>query len=121
MKRLLALLVVLWAGAALAVPPTTNINGVSPLPYQFTPVGPGQHNIAPTVATALVVPAGAVYATICVSTATVRYTTDGTTTPTATIGQPLPAGSCMSMSGPAVLAAAQFFSSTGTLDYEFFR
>ncbi len=97
------------------------VPGVVPLPYAFTPLPPGQHNLAPTVATALSVPAGARYATVCASVASVNYTTDGVTAPTATVGQPLASGSCVALSGPVVLANFRALSATGALDVEFFR
>jgi hypothetical protein len=97
------------------------VPGVMPLPYAYTPLPPGQHNLSPALSTALTVPAGARYATVCVSAAAAKYTTDGATTPTATIGQPLPAGSCLSLSGPAVLANFRVVSASGTVDVEYFR
>ncbi len=99
----------------------TIVQGVFPLPYGYTPLSPGQHNLALTSSTALTIPTGARYATVCASTATVRYTTDGTTTPTASVGMPLPAGACMALSGPTVLANFRAFSATGLLDTEFFQ
>jgi hypothetical protein len=99
----------------------TVVPGVVPLPYGYTPLSPGQHNLAPTTATALSVPSGARFATVCASIATVRYTTDGTTTPTTAIGQPLLAGACVSLTGPAVLANFRAISSAGTLDVEYFQ
>ena len=95
--------------------------GVFALPYGYTPLAPGQHNVTLTAATALSIPATARYATICASGAMVRYTTDGATTPTSTIGQPLAAGACVSLSGAAVLANFRALSPTGTLDAEYFQ
>jgi hypothetical protein len=105
MKKLIINTVLLIGVASYALgatPAAFNLNPVSPLPYQYTPLTPGQHNVAPT-------------------TATVKYTTDGTTTPTSTVGQSLPAGACVSLSGPLVIANFSAFSSTGTLDIEYFR
>jgi hypothetical protein len=99
----------------------TIVPGVIPLPYGYIPLGPGQHNIAPIAATALTVPAGARYATICASTAAAKYTTDGMTAPTANLGQPLAAGACVSLSGTAVLANFRAISAVGTLDVEYFQ
>ena len=98
-------------------------------PYPLTPVSPGQHNVAPTSATGLSIPyntytAGMSFATIayvCASTATVHYTTDGSTTPTGTIGMPLASGSCQWLYGNAVLSNFKAFSATGTLDIEYFQ
>jgi len=99
----------------------TIVPGVFPLPYGYTPLSPGQHNLAITSSTALTIPTGARYATVCASTAAVRYTTDGTTTPTASVGMPLQAGACMALSGPTVLANFLAISVTGTLDVEYFQ
>ena len=97
------------------------VPGVMPLPYAYTPLPPGQHGLSPASSTALTIPAGARYATVCASAAAAKYTTDGATTPTATIGQPLPAGSCLSLSGSAVLANFRFVSASGTVDVEYFQ
>jgi hypothetical protein len=97
------------------------VPGVMPLPYAYTPMPPGQHNLAPTSATGLTVPAGARYATVCASTAAAKYTTDGSTVPTVIVGQPLAAGSCVSLSGSAVLSNFRVISPSGTLDVEYFQ
>lgn len=94
---------------------------VTVAPYNYTPLSPGQHNIALTSATALTIPAGATYAIVQAKTATVEYTTDGTTTPTSSIGMALPAGASVALSGPLVLAAFKAISATGTLDVEYYR
>ena len=99
----------------------TVVPGVAPIPFPFTPLAPGQHNLAPTGATGLAVPAGARYATVCGSTATIRFTTDGTTPPTNTVGMPLAAGACVTLSGSAVLANFKAISASGTLDVEYFK
>lgn len=111
----------LCSSQALAANAAFMTNPMTPLTYPYTPLTPGQHNLAPTVATKLTVPTSAVYATICASTATVRYTTDGTTTPTGSVGMPISAGSCLSLAGSLVLANFNAFSSTGTLDIEYFQ
>src|SRR5208283_1635936 len=97
------------------------VSGVMPLPYAYTPLAPGQHNLSPTSSTPLSVPAGARYATVCASTSAAKYTTYGVTVPTSTVGQPLPAGSCVSLSGSAVLANFRIISASGTLDVEYFQ
>lgn len=99
----------------------TIVPGVVPLPFGFTPLSPGQHNLTISSATALTVPNGARYATVCARTAAANYTTDGTTAPTSSVGMALAAGSCVALSGPAVLAAFRAISATGTLDAEFFQ
>jgi hypothetical protein len=130
-RRALVTRFVLAAFACLAAAPAfaqayydyagSPVQGFYPLPYQYIPLTPGQHAVTPTSSTALTLPALARYATICASNATVRYTTDGTTTPTAAIGQPLAAGACVSLSGAAVLANFRAISATGTLDVEYFK
>jgi hypothetical protein len=99
----------------------TIVPGSVPLPYPYTPLSPGQHTLSITSATALTVPAGARFANVCATTAAVRYTTDGTTTPTATVGQPLAAAACVSLSGPLMIANFRAISATGTLDVEYFQ
>ena len=90
-------------------------------PYGYTPLSPGQHNFTITSSTALTIPAGATYATLCASTATIKYTTDGTTTPTSSVGQPLAAGSCVGLQGATVLSNLRLISATGTPDVEYFK
>ncbi len=99
----------------------TVVPGVIPLPYAYLPLPLGQHNVAPTSATGLIVPNGARYATVCASTAGVKYTTDGATTPTPSLGMPLAAGACVTLSGAAALANFKAISATGTLDVEYFQ
>jgi len=115
----LFLLPLLATGGMAQIPGPPNLVTASPYPY--VPLSPGQHNLAVASATALTVPALATYAAVCASTATVRYTTDGTTTPTSTVGMPLSAGTCIGLSGPLVLANFQAFSTSGTLDVEYFK
>ena len=99
----------------------TPVTGVAPLPFPYTPLAPGQHGLAPAPASGLTIPAGARYATICAAAANVEYTTDGATTPTASLGMTLFAGACVALSGPAVLANFRAFSAAGTLDVEYFK
>ena len=99
----------------------TLVAGVVALPYNFVPLPPGQHNLPLTIATALTVPAGSRYATLCASGAPIKYTTDGATTPTSSIGQPLLAGACVSLSGYQTLANFRAISPTGVLDVEYFQ
>jgi hypothetical protein len=99
----------------------TPVQSTATIPYDYWPLGPGQHNLAPTSATALTIPNGARFMRVCASTATVRYTTDGMTTPTSSIGEPLFAGSCLELSGVRVPTNFRALSATGTLDVEFFQ
>jgi hypothetical protein len=99
----------------------TLVPGVIPLPTPYAPLSPGQYGLAPTSATALTVPSGARYATVCAETATVRYTTDGRTAPSSGVGMPLAAGACVTLSGPQALANFLAFSASGKLDVEYFQ
>ena len=94
---------------------------VTVAPYAYTPLTPGQHNLAIVTSTALTVPTGSTYATVCEATANAKYTTDGTTTPTSTIGMTLTTGACVTLSGAIVVANFKAISATGTLDVEYFR
>ena len=98
-----------------------SVQTVASIPYDYAPLGPGQHNLTVTSSTALTLPPGARFARLCASTATVRYTTDGLTTPTASLGQPLFAGACQELSGAKVLNALRAISSGGVLDVEYFQ
>jgi hypothetical protein len=121
MTRLLLASILIWmASLALAqIPGPPNLTTNSP--YPFVPLPPGQYGLAPTSSTALTIPALSTYATICAETATVRYTTDGATTPTSSIGIPILTGVCVGISGPLPLKNFRAFSATGTLDIEFFK
>jgi hypothetical protein len=90
-------------------------------PYPFTPLTPGQHALAITSATGLTVPTGATRAQVCATTAVVKFTTDGTTTPTSSVGQPLQPATCINIDGPLPLANFKAISATGTLDVEYFK
>lgn len=63
------------------------------------------------VAQSLTVPAGTVFATLCLETANARWRDDGTA-PTASVGQPLVAGNCMTYSGP--FSQLQLIAQTGS-------
>lgn len=99
----------------------TPIHGVMAIPYTQSPLPPGQHNVTLMSSTSLVVPMGARFANVCASLADVRYTTDGATTPAVGIGQPLTAGTCISLLGPQVLRNFKAISAAGTLDVEYFE
>ena len=106
---------------ALCAPAAAQAPGGVATPFGFTPLALGQHNLTPTSATPLSVPANALYAVVCAASASVRYTTDGATTPTASLGMTLAAGACVFLSGAKVLANFSAISASGTLDAEFFR
>jgi hypothetical protein len=122
---ILAAIAILTASPALAQAyydyAGTPVDGTVSIPYPNLPVPPGQHNLTLASSTALTVPAGARFANVCASSAAIRYTTDGITTPTASIGQPLAAGTCISLFGPRVLKTFQAISVAGTLDVEYFQ
>lgn len=99
------------------------------IPYPNVPAPPGQHNVDLTSPTRLTVPllpqvgptqVTARYANICVSSET-RYTTDGVTAPSISVGQPLAAGACITLAGPQVLKNFLAISPGGTLDVEYFE
>ena len=100
-----------WSGTAwlpCQLNPTFNI---SPAPYPFTPLTPGQYTpVTDAASTALTVPSGATYAVVCAEGTNHRYSYDGTTTPTAAIGALLLQNQCMSLSGATVLANFRIIS-----------
>ena len=110
----------LMGGSALAAETTMNgqrysVDGsgnlsliVAGKPYDFTPLTPDQHNLAITSSTALTIPTGAFQAVVCAAGNSVKYTYDGTTTPTASVGMPLANGQCIQFSGATVLANLRF-------------
>ena len=107
-------------GAANVTTVQASTSNVTQGPYPYIPKSPGQHNLAITSSTGLTVPAGATYATVQASGGTVKYTTDGTTTPTSSVGMTLSAGNSLALSGALVLANFRAISASGTLDVEYF-
>jgi hypothetical protein len=107
------------------LPPGINANGftyVAPNNApQFTPLTPGQHGVSIAAATSLTIPTGATFATVIVSGAAAKYTTDGTTTPTATIGEPVVAGGTVSLAGATEVANFKIFGTGATIDVEYFK
>lgn len=85
-------------GAALAL--ALSVSGAFALTLPTDSAGPGQYAVSITSVTALTVPEFAASAQICVVTAAARYTDDGVTTPTSTIGIPVAAGTCLEYGGP---------------------
>jgi hypothetical protein len=115
MKRALVEYVVpMLLGAALVV--ALSVTGAFANPTSSA--GPGQYGVAITSVTALTVPIFAAAAEICVETAAARYTTTGTT-PSATVGVPVAAGTCFQFAGP--FSAFQIIGSGATLDVEYFK
>jgi hypothetical protein len=94
-KTLLAFTLLCFTQAAVAQVPQF---GIPQSPGQYTPV-------ADTTSTALTIPPGATYAVVCAEGANHRFTWDGSTTPTAAIGQQLLQNQCVSLSGAPIIAA----------------
>ena len=92
-------------------------------PYSYTNLTPSQNALGVVSATSLTVPTGATYAVVCVEGAGVRWTWDGTTTPTSSVGTPIASGQCAAFSGASILAALKFIqqTATATLDVEYAR
>lgn len=75
-------------------------------PGTITPTSPSQYTpVSDAASTALTIPSGATYAVVCAEVANHRYTWDGTTTPTASVGAQLLLNQCVPLTGSAVLAA----------------
>jgi hypothetical protein len=88
-------------------------------PYTQTPLGYQQITSLGS-AVGLTVPTGATFAVISAETAAVRYRDDGTS-PTATIGMPIPAGTTITYSGS--LTAIKFIAESGSpvLDISYYK
>ncbi len=97
--------------------------GAGSQPYNYTPLTPMQAGLTVVSSTPLTVPATSLQALVCVSGNNVKYTTDGTTTPTASVGMPLQNGQCIFLSGAAVLSnfRAIQIAATATLDVSYFK
>lgn len=123
-RALLTLLFALWATGCLAQSyidrNDTVVQPFASIPYPAYPVAGAQYGVTPTTVTALTVPAAAQFMRACASTAIVRYTTSGTA-PTGSVGLQIAVGSCIELTGRAVLMSFQAFSSSGVLDVEYFK
>jgi hypothetical protein len=91
-----------------------------------TPVsaGTGQYGVSIASVTSLTVPSGALAAKICVEGAEARYTDDGVTTPSSTVGipaEPMTAtfNGCFDYDGP--LASFKIIGSGATLDVSYYK
>ena len=72
----------------------------------WIPQGPGQYTpVSDTSSTVLTAPASATYAVVCTEGSNHRYTWDGSTTPTASVGTLLAQGSCISLYGKGVITS----------------
>lgn len=82
-------------------------------PYPFQPSGAEQHSVACAAATALPnVPARTTYAVVQAAVAAIRYTMDGVTTPTSSVGFTLAAGASLPISGAAAIANFRAIAAT---------
>lgn len=85
-----------------------------------TTAGPGQYGVPINSVTNLPnIPQSAGAAEICVETAAARYTSDGLTTPSPSVGMPVPAGTCFSYA--ANMATFRIIGAGATLDVEYFK
>lgn len=111
-----------------------NAAGVADIPFPYTPLCPGSHGVSLATAATLTLPTGIAaaracvtqtvaprYAVACARTASVFYTTDGSTAPTGTVSTTLSVGACLSLVGAKEIADFEAFSTTGTLDVEFWQ
>lgn len=83
-------------------------------PYNYTPLTPMQAGLAVTTSTALTIPIGALQAVVSVEGNSVRYTYDGTTAPTASVGHLLTSGQFIQFSGATTLANLRFIQTAAT-------
>ena len=81
----------------------------------YASISPGDHGRRVLSASD---PAAYTYAVVQVSTAALKYTTDGTA-PSATVGMNVAVGGSLTMNY-ALFNVAKFYSATGTLDIEFY-
>ena len=92
-------------------------------PFPNSPIlGTAQYAVAITTATSLTVPSQATYAVVCVETQAARYTVD-TTTPTASTGMPIAAGSCIALQSNATINRFQIIqqAASATIDVTYYR
>lgn len=92
-------------------------------PGALTPLSPMQTALAITASTGLTVPTGSTYSVVCAEGANVRYSTDGTTTPTASVGMQLLQNQCLPLQGATTIANFKAIqqSATATLDASYFK
>jgi hypothetical protein len=109
MKRYLVALFLGTAAAIGAVPASAEVQGVfAAAPYMSSPAGIGQYTpVSDATATGLTVPTGATYAVVCFEGSNHRFTWDGQTTPTASVGSLVGYGPgvCMTLMGQNTLSA----------------
>jgi hypothetical protein len=108
---------------ALVVGQQASFASLSTVAAAMTPLGPGQYGVSPISATALTIPSGALYAVIqAYGGNCLRYTTDGLTTPTTSVGMWLEAQS-LTLVGPQMIANFRIIaaSSGATFSAEYFK
>ena len=90
-------------------------------PYAYTPVSPGQFGVTVASSTGLTIPSGALQAVVSVEGNSVRYTYDGTTTPTATVGHLLTSGQAIQFFSATILTNLRFIqvAATATLNVSY--
>lgn len=77
------------------------------------PSSPGQYTpVADDTAQSLTIPSGAIYAVVCAEVTNHRYTWDGTTTPTASVGTQLLQNNCVPITGSASMGAFKIIDQT---------
>lgn len=108
------------------VSPTTPLptgSGAGGVAGTFTPLTPMQSGLTVAASTALTVPSGATYAVVCARSQNVSYTTDGTTTPTASVGMQLLQNQCVSLAGATVVSNFRAIqqAATATLDVSYYK
>lgn len=84
--------------------------------YQYSPsatTNSDQHNLSVATATALTVPADALFVNICARGGAVNYRWDSTA-PTGTVGNPLLLGACTQLAGRNIITAVQFIQQSGS-------
>jgi hypothetical protein len=81
--------------------------------------GPGQFAVSIAAVTSLTVPPFASVARVCDETAAARYTDDGITTPSATVGFPVAAGACFFEA--VRLSDFRIIGAGATMDAGYFR
>ena len=91
-------------------------------PSATTPVAGAQYGLALASATTLTVPATTRMANVVIEGQSIRCTTDGATTPTASVGSLYPPGTFLQVWGTALtnLKCIQI-AATATIDSEYFR
>lgn len=117
MKNFSNLLIAFFSLLLLA---TSALAGQVTITGGYISAGAGQYALAISGVVLLTVPKGSEIAEICVETAGVRYTDDGTT-PTSTVGIPVASGSCFQYGGP--LNKIQFIAQSGspTIDVSYYK